>query len=1275
MGTFFWLQTPSDDKKEAEGKITLTPAKHIRSLHLSGEPRLVPDTINSCDEIEATPTIIPDSPTNDNQAGLFEDDEEMDVAISLRQHNIDKCLTQGRSESQSFHLKLTPSQDDDEELSSELPTIQVSVTSPVKLKVQSTTPKVQVFAKKPLFFLQKPMASMEDVDINEESEGSMSVFKRVKSGNLTPQKTKRVQEDSNEFLETTTLKRKLQIPDSLPSSKKAASGNSKTLQKKPLEGETSKWSEKGKKSFDEVSSVMLVEDSESVDLTLSYEYEAPYKIQADRDNAVDHIIISSPEQEVVHLTNKHLEGVDSTHQQSTHVSKENNISVTHEKFGRADDMDQMTPVRQPDSEIPGSPTSSRHSHIHSKTFTKIKSQVEHRSFQSPEVTDCDKTASAGQAAVPEMISELGKSLSVSDDLTNLESTSKSLPKSKELQPGTYNEVFTRPSSERKIKPPQERRTSFVKVRLRKKTPIKKADDKSSSNDESICKAKPTRPLKLRLQAKRKSKSSLDKDAAQDQPTAGQQVTTYVRESAPSGLENKSENLLSKKSDTNPYHNPQPQSVPETAVDTNTQNIRQRSTVNFSDNIQQEGTVTAKQQTDGPDVERRTVTRTVVMTYTVTLKTKTQVFNSKGELLQTFEKSEILLKNESESGPMEETHQNTEHSNPIISPSRTSSTMTTGDLADISSSSMSRTFSSGSKTSIPSLDAIPSSQVLPKQHSTAAPITIDPQHSSGPQGQQMTKHPVDFEKPSSDPPSANSLSKVNMKRHSGGSTTGPDLFGTPNQSIIDRADSQLGQIVSSSHSTPLSNSLSPKSYQNTSAAHSVNEIVVRAIDQQQNVVPSELPQRKKVESSLSSDAVVDKTPPPPSIENPSSKSKKDSTQSSAAKVKDVKQSVLVKLSNDQGDSVDLQSTGFSLQGLPPSKASGDSVKNTTQKGGEGKSSSSALSQEISLQGKLIVKDQTFILADYKSKVEIGAKVMGRWKDGFYYPGILSKIDASRQKFVVKYDDGSQSSVKSNEIILAAALPVGQSVLVLAPSGFYEPGMVMGHSRDHVADDVQPDVIHLVERDDGEMQRCERKKLILSEDQAACLLSSVEGLRISSDVMTPSHTHPGDVSLDNLVEGKRVSRVNKTASLDKPSTSGVQTAAASDPQSDKTETEVTRSGRKRKLGPVATSTPTPKQLCRKVQKDTPKKVYSPLGSAVTSPSEMQKTTRRAGLFKQTSKIQSKLFEGMTFILTHIEKDAQSRLEEKQALEGSSLDTSADENTDVGQCFVFDSIQYIL
>lgn len=70
-------------------------------------------------------------------------------------------------------------------------------------------------------------------------------------------------------------------------------------------------------------------------------------------------------------------------------------------------------------------------------------------------------------------------------------------------------------------------------------------------------------------------------------------------------------------------------------------------------------------------------------------------------------------------------------------------------------------------------------------------------------------------------------------------------------------------------------------------------------------------------------------------------------------------------------------------------------------------------------------------------------------------------------MVKFDDGSQRVVKVGEIILAAELPVGQSVMVLTRDDFYEPGMIMCHSESRDEEGNLRLVYH-VERDDGVTQ---------------------------------------------------------------------------------------------------------------------------------------------------------------------------------------------------------------
>ena len=72
--------------------------------------------------------------------------------------------------------------------------------------------------------------------------------------------------------------------------------------------------------------------------------------------------------------------------------------------------------------------------------------------------------------------------------------------------------------------------------------------------------------------------------------------------------------------------------------------------------------------------------------------------------------------------------------------------------------------------------------------------------------------------------------------------------------------------------------------------------------------------------------------------------------------------------------------------------------------------------------------------------------------------------------VKFDDGSQKSIKPHDIMLAAELPVGQSVMVMREDGYYESGMIMRHTEAREGGAAGAGgVVYHVERDDGVRQR--------------------------------------------------------------------------------------------------------------------------------------------------------------------------------------------------------------
>ncbi|XP_059151346.1 uncharacterized protein LOC131937745 isoform X2 [Physella acuta] len=807
------------------------------------------------------------------------------------------------------------------------------------------------------------------------------------------------------------------------------------------------------------------------------------------------------------------------------------------------------------------------------------------------------------------------------------------------------------------KSPKRRSIKLVRRVFKKRIPLKKQESKSSSTDDSAVIGRKTRQ-KLHHQAPEKSNKRVKKQTSQctkekkQSTEIAEPLLVASSEAGPSGY-----TLLHNKSEFNiPSNPPQLKTGASSSKDLNdqqteTQHLRQAAT----EDLVNKQAVLNKETSESNFYEIVTVKKTVCLKAIYKEKTIVEVFTPDGKLHSRLEKPEIITR-EKDLEPLDQEEISSKHIIPCpMSPSRSTSTVTTGDLADVSSSSLGRTSSTGSKISNPSLDIIPCGQSLLSVSHLQNSLEV-PDHNKMVVDQAMRELPL-----------IQNASKDQQKRHSAGSSSGQDLFSTPNQSIIDRADSQLGKIVSSSHSTPCSHLLESPNIE----GHCVSKDIIKP--------PVTTTSQLQKDKSLND---FHKTPPPQSSsgiskpvesvkqtnnENPlcttppiqSSRHFLARKKDSSKKIPEKNSAVIdkpqgaensAKTLEERLESADTQSTGFSVHCMPASAASGDSNKGATAVDTSLKSSN-GVSPEISLQGAKIVESQRLDLTEYKSKVEIGAKVMGKWKDGFYYPGILHKVDRCKQKFVVKFDDGSQSVAKPQDIILASDLPVGQSVMVMTDEGFYEPGMVMGHSE---AEAPQTLFYH-VARDDGVTQKCSRAKLILSEDQAACLLSDDE-LRVSLDTVIPFTSKPGEVSLDNLVEGKRQHRSTRMTPAKEASTSGLQPSAEKPSAVVTPNVEMTRSGRKRKMGPQATSTPACKKNCTTVKKSNK--------SLNKSLPEKPKTPRKTqtDLFGKSNPTQSKLFSGMSFVLTHKEKSAQHKEEEKRLLNDSSLEISAEESTDI-------------
>ncbi|XP_056021602.1 TP53-binding protein 1-like isoform X3 [Ostrea edulis] len=298
---------------------------------------------------------------------------------------------------------------------------------------------------------------------------------------------------------------------------------------------------------------------------------------------------------------------------------------------------------------------------------------------------------------------------------------------------------------------------------------------------------------------------------------------------------------------------------------------------------------------------------------------------------------------------------------------------------------------------------------------------------------------------------------------------------------------------------------------------------------------------------------------------------------------------------------------------------------------------------------------------------GSRIMAKWKDGYFYPGTILKLDPSR--YQVKFDDGDSRYVRQSEVLLIERLPLGQPVMVQSQDGFFDAGLIIGQTK-------RGGVLqYSVEKDSGQNRLFHSSQVILSVDQANLLLSDLPTTspQRAAAVIEPN---PSNVSLDNLVDGKRrvgsrymQSDWHAESSSASPVKSKTHRPAADQPvEPDKP--SLSR-GVRRKIPPLpqqATSTPTPKEKKRGTRKavDPESTPTYPDVSVAVSPIEPRRSPRktRQGLFEKQKQSSNALpFRGLVFLLTYVEKSKDLKEEEKSLLKNPYLtsDESSAENPD--------------
>ncbi|XP_065545134.1 TP53-binding protein 1 isoform X6 [Lathamus discolor] len=157
--------------------------------------------------------------------------------------------------------------------------------------------------------------------------------------------------------------------------------------------------------------------------------------------------------------------------------------------------------------------------------------------------------------------------------------------------------------------------------------------------------------------------------------------------------------------------------------------------------------------------------------------------------------------------------------------------------------------------------------------------------------------------------------------------------------------------------------------------------------------------------------------------------------------------------------------------------------------------------------------------------VGLRVVAKWSsNGYFYSGMITQ-DVGAGKYKLLFDDGYECDVLGKDILLCDPIPLETEVTALSEDEYFSAGVVKGHRKE------SGELYYCIEKE-GQRKWYKRMAVILSLEQGNKLREQF-GLGPYEPVTPLSKA--ADISLDNLVEGKRKRRSN----LGSPSTSSSST----------------------------------------------------------------------------------------------------------------------------------------
>ncbi|XP_039768805.1 TP53-binding protein 1 [Ornithorhynchus anatinus] len=146
--------------------------------------------------------------------------------------------------------------------------------------------------------------------------------------------------------------------------------------------------------------------------------------------------------------------------------------------------------------------------------------------------------------------------------------------------------------------------------------------------------------------------------------------------------------------------------------------------------------------------------------------------------------------------------------------------------------------------------------------------------------------------------------------------------------------------------------------------------------------------------------------------------------------------------------------------------------------------------------------------------VGLRVVAKWSsNGYFYSGRITRA-AGGGRYKLLFDDGYECDVLGRDILLCDPIPLDTEVTALSEDEYFSAGVVKGHRKE------SGELYYSIEKE-GQRKWYKRMAVILSLEQGNKLR---EQYGLGPFEPTTPLTKAADISLDNLVEGKRKRRSN-------------------------------------------------------------------------------------------------------------------------------------------------------